>query len=274
MTESTTEDQATTDAPASDEAAEAAEGAEAAAVAASSETDEPAALEATPADNPVVSRFVLPLLLPVLSVFAVVLWALNVSRVFLAGDSTSALVIAIILTLGILGGASWLSATPRIRTSSLAMLMALVFFVVSAGGLLALGPSLESGEEAGSGGFVPPTGPAIATVEFVAQANLRYDPSTATVPPGVVEIDLVDGGGSHTLNFEDPKLAGFQLEVPAGQHAGKVDLAPGEYGFYCAIPGHRAAGMVGTLTVAEGAPAPGGAAPAAPAAGTPTTAAP
>ena len=263
MTESTTEDLPTAGSTPGEEAAEGA----AVEVPAS---DEAAALEGPEIDNPVVSRFALPLLLPILSVFAVVLWALNVSRVFLAGDSTSALVIAIILTLGILGGASWLSATPRIRTSSLAMLMALVFFVVSAGGLLALGPSLDSGEEAGSGGYVPPPGPAVASVEFVAQSNLSFNPSTATVPPGVVEIDLVDGGGSHTFNFDDPKLAGFQLAVPAGQKAGKVDLAPGKYGFYCAIPGHRAAGMVGTLTVEEGAPAPAGP----PAAGAPTTTAP
>jgi uncharacterized cupredoxin-like copper-binding protein len=30
---------------------------------------------------------------------------------------------------------------------------------------------------------------------------------------------------------------------------GEIDLAAGEYVFYCDVPGHRDAGMEGTLTV-------------------------
>src|SRR4051794_31062077 len=64
------------------------------------------------------TRLLIPLVLPVLAIIAVGLYALNVSRVFLAGDSTSALVIATIITILILVGGAIISATPGVRTSS------------------------------------------------------------------------------------------------------------------------------------------------------------
>jgi uncharacterized cupredoxin-like copper-binding protein len=36
---------------------------------------------------------------------------------------------------------------------------------------------------------------------------------------------------------------------PGGQSQVVVTLKPGKYTFYCPVPGHRQAGMVGTLTV-------------------------
>ena len=36
---------------------------------------------------------------------------------------------------------------------------------------------------------------------------------------------------------------------PGGTSTDTLTLKPGKYTFYCPVPGHRAAGMVGTLTV-------------------------
>src|SRR3954447_11005974 len=82
------------------------------------------------------TRLLIPLVLPVLAIIAVGLYALNVSRVFLAGDSTSALVIATIITILILVGGAIISATPGVRTSSLAMMVGLIVVIVISAGLL------------------------------------------------------------------------------------------------------------------------------------------
>ncbi|MGE3326653.1 MAG: plastocyanin/azurin family copper-binding protein, partial [Acidimicrobiia bacterium] len=67
---------------------------------------------------------------------------------------------------------------------------------------------------------------------------------------GEVSFEYVGKGSLvHTLLIE--KVSGFKLQVSSGKKAtGKVALAPGTYTLYCDIPGHRAAGMEATLTVA------------------------
>ena len=44
----------------------------------------------------------------------------------------------------------------------------------------------------------------------------------------------------------------IDVDMPAGQTVTATipaDAAPGEYEFYCNVPGHKPAGMVGTLVV-------------------------
>ena len=78
----------------------------------------------------------------------------------------------------------------------------------------------------------------MATVTVEALANTTYNQSEYAVPTaGIVEIDLT-GASGHTLDFRDPTFAGFQLTVPPATDKGKVELEPGEYEIYCAIPGH------------------------------------
>jgi plastocyanin len=198
-------------------------------------------------ESPIKDRLLLPLVLPWLCVLAVGLYALNISRIFLAGDSTSALIIGSLVTVAILAGAAVISAIPRLRTSSLAMIMGFVLVIIVSGGLLTLGPSLESGEGAATG-YVEPKGPPVATLSVIAGPGTKFDMKEYTVAQGgVIEIDYA-GQTGHTLVFTDPKLAGFELET-AGKEKGKVGLKPGSYIFYCNVTGHRAAGMQATLTV-------------------------
>jgi plastocyanin len=223
------------------EAADAADGADGA------ERDEQRALlPGGIPEDPVKDRLLIPLLLPFLSMIAIALYTLNVSRVFLAGGSTIALGIAAGITISILAGGALISASPRLRTSSLVMVMGLVLVIVVSAGLLTLGPSLESGE--GGGGPLPqPSGPAASTVTVAAQANITYNASDYPAKAGTVEIDLT-GASGHTLQFREITYQGFPLSTSGGPSKGKVTLKPGQYNIYCTITGH-AATMHATITV-------------------------
>ncbi|MDQ1521379.1 MAG: hypothetical protein QOI55_2452 [Actinomycetota bacterium] len=98
--------------------------------------------------------------------------------------------------------------------------------------------------------YVEPKGDPIAVREIEALPSLRYEPNELTMPPGIIELRLRDQiAGQHALTIEG--LPGFLIVVNnAGEvKSGKVELAPGRYTFHCTIPGHRQAGMEGTLIV-------------------------
>lgn len=209
----------------------------------------PLAIEAAsdPAKEALWTRFILPLALPILSVLAVLVWVLNISRAFLAGGKTGALVIVVIVIVAIMTGAAIMSAVPRLRTSSKLLFVAFAFALIVSAGFVSLGPS-EAKEAAGGGGFVEPTGPAVATVEVDALPTLKFQSTEFTTQAGINEMKYVDKGGTHTLVFAEPSLAGFIVNVPPSSSK-KVDLKAGDYTIFCSIPGHRAAGMEATLTV-------------------------
>jgi plastocyanin len=233
-------------------------------------TPEPPELEAGEAPpSPVRDRLLLPLLLPLVAMLAIALYVLNVSRVFLAGGNGAASVVtASILTVGILAGAAFISASPRLRSSTLTLTLSALMVVVVSAGLITLGPSEE--KEEGGGGFVEPKGKPTAMLAVEALSSLKFDQTEYSTPAGILEIDYLGRGGSHTFVFEEQEFAGFKLAVSGEQtDSGKVEIKEGGYTVFCDIPGHRAAGMEATLTVTPGAaPAAGEGAP------TTTTAAP
>jgi plastocyanin len=208
--------------------------------------------DGTAADSPLKTRVLLPFLVPLLSIVIVAVLVLNISRVFLAGDKNAALVMGIVITLSILVGATIIAAAPRLRTSSLAMILGAVLIFVSGAGLVSLGPSLNDGE--GGATSVYATGKPVSTVSVKAGPGLTFDGVANTgrysAKPGVVQIDY-GGDSGHTLAIQDPKFDGFLLSSSAGgRKSGKVKLAPGSYTIYCTVTGHEAAGMKATLAVA------------------------
>lgn len=85
-----------------------------------------------------------------------------------------------------------------------------------------------------------------------ADGTLAFDQTELSVPAGSV-----------TVNFDNPAALSHDVEIESqsGEEVGKtdlvaegqasttVDLQPGTYTFYCTVPGHREAGMEGTITV-------------------------
>jgi plastocyanin len=211
---------------------------------------QPAAIEAPtdPVKEAWRTRAILPFALPFLAAIATMVWVVNLSRAFLAGGKDGSLIIVLIVTITIMIGASLMSAAKRMRQSShLLVTSGLVILIISAG-FVSLGPS-EPHEEAGASGYQQPKGPAVATITVEALPNITYNQSEYPVPTaGIVEIDFVQGGGTHTVNFADSTYAGFQLNVPPKKDTGKVELKAGKYEIFCDIPGHRAT-MHATIVV-------------------------
>ena len=211
---------------------------------------EPIALEAAP--DPVRearwTRLILPVALPVGAAVVMAVFVLNLSRIFLAAGDTGAIVLGVTMIVVILGGAACLSAAPRMRTSSLVMLVSGFFIVLLSAGIVAAPRSVEKKASAATGnGFVNPKGAPVATLEIDALPALHFQATQFTVKAGIVDIHYVSEGGNHTLAFDDPRYASFLLMAPSGPTTAKVLLKPGSYVVYCTIPGHRAAGMQATI---------------------------
>jgi uncharacterized cupredoxin-like copper-binding protein len=101
----------------------------------------------------------------------------------------------------------------------------------------------------GGSSYKEPKGPAQTTLD-IKGGNFFFDPKDSEAPAGIDEIKMESEGGLHTLVFDDGKVPGFKVEASSGNSDElKVDLKPGKYTIYCDIPGHREAGMEGTITV-------------------------
>jgi plastocyanin len=100
----------------------------------------------------------------------------------------------------------------------------------------------------GGSSYKQPKGPAQTTLD-IKGGNFFFDPKNSDAPAGIDAVKLESEGGTHTLVFDNGKVPGFKLEASSGQSDElKVDLKPGKYTIYCDIPGHREAGMEGTIT--------------------------
>lgn len=106
-------------------------------------------------------------------------------------------------------------------------------------------PATESKSSSGGG--------ASTTLDVEAsETALAFNTTNLTAKAGKVTIDFKNPSAiPHNVVIEEEtgkELAGFE-PIAEGEESETAELKPGTYTFFCSVPGHREAGMEGTLTV-------------------------
>ncbi|HEV2790750.1 MAG TPA: plastocyanin/azurin family copper-binding protein [Solirubrobacterales bacterium] len=93
-----------------------------------------------------------------------------------------------------------------------------------------------------------------STLDFEADPSgaLAFTEDSATSKAGKVTVNFTNPAPApHDVRIEDAEgkdIGGTEV-ITESSESTTVNLKPGEYTFYCSVPGHRPAGMEGTLTV-------------------------
>jgi plastocyanin len=111
-------------------------------------------------------------------------------------------------------------------------------------------PATSSTAAAGSS-----SGSASASLSIAADPSgaLKFTKSTLTAKAGTVTISFTNSSPlAHNLTVQkgtSGAVVGATPTFMGGTKTLTLKLKAGTYTFYCSVPGHRAAGMQGTLTV-------------------------
>ena len=97
----------------------------------------------------------------------------------------------------------------------------------------------------------PVTTDTVDALEVTGTDQLAFVPNELTAEAGEINVALTSEPGiAHDFVIEDGERV--VASAGAGETAvGSITLDSGTYTFYCGVPGHREAGMVGTLEVTD-----------------------
>lgn len=189
-------------------------------------------------------RILIPALIPLAGAATIAAVALNFSRVLLVAGKNPAVVVGMGSAAGVLIGATYLSRRSRAMTAGVTLAVFGLGMALSVSGMVALGIE-EEREESHAASAPVFEGPTLTVTAF----DIGFREKELSVAAGETQVRYVDEGSLHTLLIEG--VPGFKLEVgKKGDSDQKiVELKPGVLTYFCDIPGHRGAGMEGTLTV-------------------------
>jgi plastocyanin len=89
-------------------------------------------------------------------------------------------------------------------------------------------------------------------LEANPEGQLEYNTKSLSAKAGKVSVDFTNSSSlPHNVTIESAsgEKVGATPTFAGGSKSLSVNLKPGTYKFFCSVPGHRQAGMEGTLTV-------------------------
>ncbi len=129
------------------------------------------------------------------------------------------------------------------KVSVLSLLVVLVMMLAACGGSTSTGTGGTTGGD---------TTPAAENVTIEALDTLKYNPATITAAVGQpINITMNNTGAlQHTFVWDDQETT-TAIDAAGGESGttARTFDAAGTYGFHCNVPGHKEAGMVGTVTI-------------------------
>jgi plastocyanin len=96
------------------------------------------------------------------------------------------------------------------------------------------------------------SGSSSVSLEADPGGQLKYNTTSLSAKAGKVSIaftNMAMEGHNVTVASSSGKVEGATPTFEGGSKTLALNLKPGTYKFYCSVPGHRQAGMEGTLTV-------------------------
>jgi plastocyanin len=137
-----------------------------------------------------------------------------------------------------------------------AVLLAGTLALASCGSSSSSTSNSSSSTTSSSPAAAPSTTPAASGATQTLAANpeglLKFDKSSLTARAGSVSIQFTNNASlphNVTVASASGAVVGATATFSGGTKILALNLKPGTYKFYCSVPGHRAAGMEGTLTV-------------------------
>lgn len=117
----------------------------------------------------------------------------------------------------------------------------------------AAGTGSGTSASTGSSSAAAAGGSGALTIAANPSGSLSYDKKTLAAKAGKVTITMTNMSPvGHNITIQQGTSGAVLGSTPTFQGGTKsvsVNLKAGTYTFYCSVPGHRAGGMVGTLTV-------------------------